>query len=81
MEELKVQFITSFVSGIGKTTGGLIVIGTIAKLWSLYTNENSKTMCSKKTYDTKSTQTKCSYTELEEKDELYKKIFDNLIEV
>lgn len=75
MENLKEQLIKSFVSGIGKTTGGLIIAGVFIQLWSLWNSQPT-------TYYIKS---KSSQTEHDSKDDhdvaddtTYKKIFDEL---
>lgn len=73
MEDLKSQLFTSFVSGVGKTTGGLVIVGVFLKLWGLYNQESFVYNYSK----SKTTQT--GNKENEETDtDTYRKILDNL---
>lgn len=75
MENLKEQLITSFVSGIGKTTGGLIIAGVFVQLWYLWNSPPT-------TYYIKSKSSQTEQGNIDNKDDnnddVYKKIFDEL---
>ena len=81
MDSFKTQLFTSFLSGIGKTSGGLLVAGLFIQLWSLYNSSPSTFYINK----SKSSQTP---NDIDMSDDLsddddknhYKKIFDRLTE-
>lgn len=73
MEEIKYQLVTSFVHGIGKTTGGLLVVGLCLQIWNSFNNNYTTTT------NTKFIKSKSTQTEVEEINvDIYKKIFDEL---
>lgn len=77
MDEIKLQIIKSFFSGIGKTTGGLLAVGICYKMWNVFNLESN--YLNSKDYYTKSKYTQTN-DDLENENNLYREILDKLVE-
>lgn len=79
MDELKSHLFTSFISGIGKTSGGLLITGVFFTLWNLYNENYSYTYTHVKSRETQTDTDFNSESNHDFEDgTLYKKIFDQL---